>query len=222
MEQNTNAPKPADRARWLRRTLMIIALLIIIWLMAVATLIAVTHHMGTVDTAQRSDVIIVLGSGLRWDGSAGWALTRRTEHAARLWQQGYAPHLICTGGIAPDKWRSEADACREVAERAGVPRDAIYLEETSLSTEENAINAQQLMAAQDWQTAVVVSDSYHMLRAEYLFRRVGVEATFSPVSASLIRGRPTYMQSMLREVIAWHWQIPKDVLGLPFTRFPPF
>ena len=55
------------------------------------------------------------------------------------------PHVLCTGAQADGYPRSEADACREVLMREGVPESAIWLEDESRSTEENAINSTQIL-----------------------------------------------------------------------------
>lgn len=225
MTQNTTlsagaTTRPPLFPGWLKRFAQFVVAVVIIWLMVVAALAAYIHHYGTVSTAHESDVIVVLGAGLRRDGSAGPALTRRSAQGAALYRQGIADTIICTGGLAPSRPRSEAEACREVLLRYGVPESAILLEERSRSTEENAIYTRDIMQDAGFNSAVVVSDSYHMLRSEFLFNQQGVEISLSPVPAGEIRGRMTYFYSIVREVLAFHWQIFKTVLGLPITHIP--
>ena len=138
---------------------------------------AAIHHRGTIDNAEESDVIIVLGAGLLRDGRPGWALTRRSLHGAELWRRGMAPYVLCAGGKAESYPRSEAAACREVLLSRGVPADAIILEDRSRSTEENAIFSRRVMIDEGLLDAVLVSDSYHMLRASWLFQLQGIETT---------------------------------------------
>ncbi len=171
-------------------------------------------HYGEEDRARPADVIIVLGGGV--DGT-----TRRTQHAAALFHQGYAPYLLCTGGIGRGGHISEAAFCAQIAQNAGVPADAIVLEEHSRSTEENAIYAAAIMQEHGWQTAVLVSDDYHLWRARWIFTRQGVTVWTSPAqltSGALGRGHEAF--AVLRETVAFGWQIGKSVLGLPFTRTP--
>lgn len=225
MTQDTTIPagatmRPPLFPRWLKRFAQFVVAGVVIWLMIVTALAVYIHHYGTVSTARESDVIVVLGAGLYWDGSAGPALTRRSAQGAELYRQGIADTIICTGGVAPSRPRSEAAACREVLLRYGVPESAILLEERSRSTEENAIYTRDIMQDAGFTSAVVVSDSYHMLRSEYLFNQQGIEISLSPVSSDEIRGRMTYFYSIVREVLAFHWQIFKTVLGLPVTHIP--
>ncbi len=179
--------------------------------------IAIIHQRGTVDSARDSDLIIVLGAGLRSDGKPGPALTRRSQQGAELWREGMAPMILCAGGQAESYPRSEAAACQEVLLKGGVPEEAILLEEMSRSTEENAIFSRRIMAEQGYGDAILVSDSYHLLRATWLFERQGIHASGSPVPSSRIRGRLAYPLSLLREFLAFHWHFVKDALGIPLT-----
>jgi uncharacterized SAM-binding protein YcdF (DUF218 family) len=191
----------------------------IVWLLLVAGLIAVIHITGQQDNAQEADTIIVLGAGLTRNGRVGDALRRRSQHAATLWHDGYAETIICTGGQAQGQSRSEADGCLEVLLSAGIPRTAVLLESNSHSTEENALYSRDLMEANGWQNAILVSDSFHMLRADFIFSTRGHEVVLSPVSSSKLR--KTYYATMIgREVLAMHWQIFKDAFNLPITHVP--
>ena len=178
--------------------------------------VGIIHVYGYRDEQRPVDVIVVLGSGLRRDGHAGPSLTRRSLRAAELWHQGLAPQIICTGGKTERAPRPEAEACRDILLEQGVPSGAITLENRSFSTEENAINTRAIMEAQGWQTALLVSDAYHMLRAQIIFRSQGIEAYISPVPVSEIPFS-FYLWAITREVAAIHWLAIKTVLNLPIT-----
>ncbi len=178
------------------------------WLLTCAGLVALIHLAGTatLDASARADVILVLGAALSRDGTPYRALTRRSAHAAALWVAGHAPRIICTGGIGPHVQppRSEADGCREVLMREGVERTAIVLEETSRSTEENVRNARELMRRHGWTRAILVTDSYHILRARLLASRAGIDAVPSPVPVSAVDSPAFYVHAVVREVAALH------------------
>ena len=173
-----------------------------VWLCACVVLAAIVYRTGTIDEARDADVIIVLGAALKSDGRPNKALSRRSRHAAALWKAGHAASIICTGGVGPGLARSEADGCREVATGAGGPAGAILREEASHSTEENASNARSIMDAHGWQTAIVVSDSYHVARARRVFARVGVDVLLSPVPLQEIESPLFYVFSVVREIVA--------------------
>lgn len=202
--------------RWRRPFFIAFALLFIIWSLSVAVLAIAIHSYGHSQNPQPADVIIVLGAGLRRDGRPGPALSRRAMQAAELWRDGYAPMLLCTGAQADGYPRSEAAACRETLIALGIPSSAIVLEEHSRSTEENAIYAQRIMEAKAWQNALIVSDSYHLLRAHWLFQRQAISASFSGVPVERIPFG-IYIWSLLREILAFHWLALRDLLQLPIT-----
>jgi uncharacterized SAM-binding protein YcdF (DUF218 family) len=160
------------------------------------------------DQGEHSDVIVVLGASLARDGTPNPALSRRSWHAAGLWKAGRAGTILCTGGIGPQVRvsRSEADACREILVRHGVPPSAVILEETSQSTEEQVRNIRTVMAERGWTRATLVSDSYHVFRARYIVRRMGFDVALSPVPVSEI-GPAFYVYSVVREIAALHRQV---------------
>jgi uncharacterized SAM-binding protein YcdF (DUF218 family) len=201
---------------WLRRVIKILSILALAWVWQVTLVLMVIEAFGQVNRAQPADVIIVLGAGLRRDNTPGPALTRRTLHAANLWQEGLAPVIICAGGKPGNRTRSEADACAELLRGDGVPEGAIIQEDQSRSTEENASYSLQTMEARGWRSAIIVTDSFHLFRADYIFRSTGMLVYPSPVTES--RPNPgEYIVYMLREVVALHWQVIKQIFNIQVT-----
>ena len=189
-----------------------------VWMVVIAGLTLLVILYGQVDNRRPSDVIVVLGAGLRRDNQPNLALIRRSEQGAVLYHEGVAPFIICSGGYAQNRTRSEADACREILESNGVPRSAIVMEDRSRSTEENAIYTREIMQTRGWSTAVIVSDGYHMLRAQWIFTDYGIDIVTSPAPT-----RPrlsTFVTSVAREIVALHWQVFKQIFNLPYTYVP--
>ncbi|MCB9597386.1 MAG: YdcF family protein [Sandaracinaceae bacterium] len=145
-------------------------------------------------SSDRFDAIVVLGCRVHRTGRPSASLERRARRAAELWHEGRAPTVVLTGGLG-DAPISEARAAAAILERLGVPTEALVLEERSTTTEENAREAAALVEAR---RVLVVTDAYHVLRAERVFRRhfghaVG-SGSIGPTSAR-VRGA-------LREVAA--------------------
>lgn len=179
--------------------------------------VTAAHFAGLQDTTEQADVIIVLGSGLRKDGRPGPALARRTRHGADLWHKGIAPLVLCTGGQSEYYPRTEAAACREILLAAGLPAGAILMEERSRSTEENAIYSKRILDEMQLARVVLVSDSYHMLRARWIFSMQGIQTFASPVTSGRIRDPRVYPFSLAREFIAFNWQLFKELFNIPWT-----
>jgi uncharacterized SAM-binding protein YcdF (DUF218 family) len=88
---------------------------------------------------------------------------RVAEFAATLYHRGYAPLLVCTGGIAhrddmlATGWqKTEAEMFAEVAERHGVPRDRILLERNSTNTSQNLVFTRGLLGEMGLRPQAVV------------------------------------------------------------------
>jgi uncharacterized SAM-binding protein YcdF (DUF218 family) len=189
------------------------ALLLILVILAI--LYQQVDARAQVDGARRADVIVVLGSAVWQDERASPSLSARTQHAIALYKAGYAAHLILCGGVGGNP-PSEAEVMRRLAVAAGVPADALMLEDKSHSTEENLANAKTLMDMHGWHSAIIVSDPFHLLRAEMMARDLGIEAYGSGASNS-----PTYTAAPLRtwytarEAIALIWYYMTRVIGEP-------
>lgn len=162
------------------------------WLMAAT---ALDRHGLRALPPLRFDAIVVLGCRVV-EGRPCETLVRRAERAATLFAQGLAPRVIATGGVGEDAGGvSEAAAIEALLTERGVPPEAILLEDESTTTEENAALSARRYGGL---SVLVVTDSYHTLRAERVFRRHFPEAyaTGSRPRASVrVRGA-------LREVFA--------------------
>jgi uncharacterized SAM-binding protein YcdF (DUF218 family) len=107
----------------------------------------------------------------------------RVEHALKIWREGGARgFLILTGGFSREGLVvSEARAMAEYAlmraEEHGGPelrerlRACILLEEASHTTWDSACHTLPLVLDLDLDAVGLVSDSLHLRRAHYLFRR---------------------------------------------------
>jgi uncharacterized SAM-binding protein YcdF (DUF218 family) len=174
-------------------------------------------RFGQVDRARQADVIVVLGARVWPSGWPSDALSRRTLHAVKLYKEGLAAAIVCSGGLGTHP-PTEAQAAARLAMDQGVPPEAIVLEEEGHSTEESALFASEIMRARGWQRAIVVSDAYHLWRANLVFGKAGVEAYPSPAHDERYPlSERVYHYHLGREVVAVAWYYVKSWLGLPIT-----
>ena len=192
-------------------------ILILLGVVLFAWLWVQINRFGQVDRARRADVIVVLGARVWPSGRPSDALARRTLHAVKLYKEGLAATIVCSGGLGTHP-PTEAQAAARLAMDQGVPPEAIVLEEEGHSTEESAVFVSEIMRAQGWQRAIVVSDAYHLWRAHLLFGKAGVKAYPSPAHDErypLLKR--AYLYHLGREVVAVVWYHVKSWLGLPIT-----
>jgi len=121
------------------------------------------------------DAAVVLGAKIEADGRPSPALLRRITHAAGLYHAGRVPFLLLSGGQAKDGV-SEAEAMRRALLALDVPDTVLRLEELSRNTLENALFSRPIIQCQGWRRLLLVTDGYHMPRALYTFRRLGMRA----------------------------------------------
>lgn len=107
--------------------------------------------------AQPHDVIIVLGCPSNEDGTPSTCQTNRARIARRLRDNGYGDAFIVSGGAVHNAW-VEAEALRDLLISYGVAPASIHLEPQAQHTDENLYYASQIMLAEGWRSALVVSD----------------------------------------------------------------
>jgi uncharacterized SAM-binding protein YcdF (DUF218 family) len=169
--------------------------LVACWALSIASI----HLWGRRNEARKSDAIVVLGAA-HYDGRPSPVLKARLDHAVRLYERGVAPVLIMTGGTAPGDTVSEAMVSRRYAIRQGVPAAAILTERGGMTTLESMRAVSRLMRGRNMNTAVLVSDPFHMLRLKLLARRVGFRGYTSPTRTSPIsRNREEERKHLVRE-----------------------
>lgn len=138
---------------------------------------------GERDELRLVGAIVVLGAA-QHDGQPSPVFRARLDHAIRLWLDGWAPYLVATGGKQAGDRVTEAEVAREYARQAGVPADAILVEDGGRTTLESIRAVAAMLRARGIMDAVFVSDPTHMLRVLRIARDVGIVAWGSPTRTS--------------------------------------
>ncbi|HEX7089381.1 MAG TPA: YdcF family protein [Longimicrobiales bacterium] len=166
---------------WLRAVLALAASALLVW----AATVALVLVAGARPALRPADAILVLGAA-QYNGRPSPVLRARLDHALALYRQGLAPMLVFTGGVGAGDSVSEGEVARRYAEEHGVPPDAILLERQGMTSAESVSAAAALMRARGLESALVVSDPFHMLRLELLARRAGIRPYRAPAPGSPI------------------------------------
>jgi uncharacterized SAM-binding protein YcdF (DUF218 family) len=95
----------------------------------------------------------------------------RVTEAISLYKSGWAEQLIFSGAAQDKTGPSNAEAMKEQAVASGVPVKAILIEETSVNTQENALNTRALINNHDLHRIILVTSAYHQRRAGLEFRK---------------------------------------------------
>jgi len=115
----------------------------------------------------RSDAALVLGNRAYLDGALNPCLTGRVDEGLLLAQQGLVATLAMTGGRDHEDNRIEAEVMAAYAKNKGY-KGPILLESRSSSTQENLEFSAPILKAADIKSVIIVSEPYHLWRAEKL------------------------------------------------------
>ena len=112
----------------------------------------------------------------------------RVLYAAELYKQGKAPFILLSGGDI--EWLSSGSStpAQDMAAllvQMGVPESALWLENESMNTYENALYAKEFLDEQDIDQILLITSAMHMPRAVALFEKQGFEVTPLPVDFSV-------------------------------------
>jgi uncharacterized SAM-binding protein YcdF (DUF218 family) len=152
------------------------------------------------DDAQPASVILVLGAA-EYRGKPSPVLKARLDHALDLYRRGLAPRIMTTGGAGGDPVFTEGDVGRDYLTSRGVPPEAIVVEAEGSSTVACTALAAEIMRRMGLQSAIVVSDGYHIYRVRKMLEDRGLTVYGSP--------RP----ERARDSLAYRWNYVKQAIG---------
>ena len=118
------------------------------------------------------DCILVLGCGVRQDGSPTHMLEDRLKQAEALYKLGAAPKLLMSGDHSRTDY-NEVGAMKAHAEEAGIPGEDVFMDHAGFSTYESLYRAKEIFGVEK---VIIVTQEYHLYRALYIARRMGLEA----------------------------------------------
>ena len=153
----------------------IIAIVVLsVWAALIGTSLYVALYSPTDEVPEGAAIVALAGNA----GKTG-ALTGETEaritRAIELFEAGAAPVLVVTGGSGKGSGAPVAEAMRDMAVAAGVPEDAILVENNSHSTLQNAMFTADLAELDKSEQIILVTHRYHLPRANASFRWAGFE-----------------------------------------------
>ena len=183
-KQASRRRTPASEAwRWL---VMLGVFLVLAGGLLGGSLVAAIYWQARLDQARPVDAIVVLGTA-QYDGRPAPVLQARLDTTLAAWEQGLAPRIIVTGGRAEGDRYSEAEASATYLIDRGVPAAAILYESEGRTTAESMTVVGELFRDNGWETALFVSDGFHLFRVKMLGRDEGIVGFGTPATGSPIR-----------------------------------
>lgn len=183
MKRSEKAKAKAKQALAIVRRILTIVVVTVFVLWAISA--AAVMVWSSRDEARPAQAIVVLGAA-QYAGRPSPVLRARLDHALDLWRRHLGKLLILTGGTGVGDTTSEAAVGRTYAIKHGVPDTVILMETEGRTTSESMRAVAGMLEARGMQTALLVSDPFHMLRLRILARRFGFTPYTSPTQTSPI------------------------------------
>ena len=121
---------------------------------------------------KKYDCILVLGAGVRPDGTPSHMLEDRLRGAVALYEAGVSDVLLLSGDNSGEDY-DEVSAMVKYCLEHGVPESAIVRDDIGFSTSESVYNTVRTLGYRD---ILVVTQEYHLYRAMYMIKRMGADA----------------------------------------------
>ncbi len=126
------------------------------------------------EAAKLSDVdcALVLGCQVWEDGRPSNMLKDRLNRGISLYDEGAAPKLLMSGDHGRVEY-DEVNTMKQYAIDAGIPSEDVFMDHAGFSTYESIYRARDIFQADK---ILIVTQEYHLYRALYIARQLGVEA----------------------------------------------
>ncbi|MFE2043499.1 vancomycin high temperature exclusion protein [Streptomyces sp. NPDC059477] len=167
----------------------VLALLPVTWLR-----LSTGDRLRTVADVPSTEVAVVFGAGLRWDGEPSTPLANRLDTAAGLYEAGRIEVVLVTGDNSSEEY-DEPEAMRAYLTGLGVPDTRIVSDYAGFDTWDSCVRAKQVFGVDE---AVLISQAYHIPRAVALCEAAGV-TSYGVAADELDRNR---VQGGVREILA--------------------
>lgn len=120
----------------------------------------------------KADCIIVLGAGIRDDGSPTWMLEDRIKIGDKLYQNHAADKIIMSGDHGRDN-HDEVNTMKNYAINEGIPSEDIFMDHAGFETYDSLYRARDIFGAKK---VMIVTQEYHLYRALYIADKLGIDA----------------------------------------------
>lgn len=190
---------------------------VILFLLAVISVIGINIYLcGTVKNRiyhadelklNESDCILVLGAGVRADGTPSHMLEDRLIVGKKLYDAGVSEFILLSGDHGKEDY-DEVNCMKNYLLEKGIPREPIFLDHAGFSTYESLYRAKEIFGAEK---IVIVTQSYHLYRALYIADYLGLNAVGATADLR------TYVGQSMRETR----EIAARVKDFFYTIFKP-
>ncbi|WP_295618252.1 YdcF family protein [Chamaesiphon sp. GL140_3_metabinner_50] len=154
---------------------------------------------GSIDNIYPADVAVVLGNTVERNGKPSARLQARLDKTIELYQQGVFKNTLVSGGVGKEGF-DEAVVMKQYLVANGLPTAQIYVDSQGNNTYLTANNTARLMSEHKWQSAIAISQYFHLPRTKLALEKSGVKTVYT-AHANFFELRDLY--STVREVFSY-------------------
>lgn len=155
-----------------------------------------------------ADCILVLGAGVRSDGTPSPVLEDRILQGVLLYNNG-ASNRILMSGDNTRKGYDEVNTMKKYAMNKGVASENIFMDHAGISTYDSIYRVKEIFQADK---IIIVTQKYHLYRALYIADSLGIDAYGVSANPRIYAGQE---MRELREIVARTKDFMKCIIKPP-------
>ncbi len=149
---------------------LVIAFLLVIISLSIPRRVRAFIYTATAEVPE-TQVAIILGAGVKEDGRLSDMLMDRALVAVALYEAEKVGAILVSGDHGRKDY-DEVNAVRQVLLQKGVPAEDIFLDHAGFDTYDSLYRAKAIFGIE---SATVVTQAFHLPRAVYIGRKLGIE-----------------------------------------------
>lgn len=184
--------KKRNMKKGLRRLILVLLILALLGGLTVLIMNAVMIRSTSAKILTRdqaaglgADCVLVLGAGVRDDGTPSHMLRDRIDTGIMLYEAEAAPKLLMSGDHGRVEY-DEVNVMRDRALAAGVPSADVFMDHAGFSTYDSLYRARDIFEAK---RIIIVTQEYHLPRALYIAETLGLDAWGIPADLNKYYGQ---------------------------------
>lgn len=122
---------------------------------------------------EKVDAIIVLGAGVREDGTPSDILTDRLSTSLDILNMGVEGKLLLSGDHGREGYNEVGTMKDYILKNSDIKEKDIFLDHAGFSTYDSIYRAKDIFKVE---SALIVTNEYHLPRALYLAEKLGIDA----------------------------------------------
>lgn len=146
------------------------------------------------------DAILVLGAGVRSDGTPSHMLEDRLLTCVKLFEAGVSDSVIVSGDHGTETY-DEVNTMQNYLVSKGIPSQRIFMDHAGFSTYDSLYRAKEIFGAE---RLLIVTQEYHTSRALMIGRHLGIscESVSAPILSTEADGYSGQSWYSFRESVA--------------------